>query len=147
MGQITLPPSGKVYVDAQIIIYSTNQHPTYLPLCMSVWKASGNVLVVSSELTLLETLVAPLREKDADLAQTRKDLWLQGNARLLPITKEILLLAAELRASIPSLKSPDAIHAATCFYHSCSLFVTNDAAFRRIPNLPLVLLDDLLDSP
>ena len=55
--------------------------------------------------------------------------------------------AARLRAIIPGLKTPDAIHAATALIHGCVMFVTNDTVFRRVPNLPLVLLDDVLAAP
>jgi len=38
----------------------------------------------------------------------------------------------------------DAIHAAIALEHGCTLFVTNDASFRRIPGLPVTILTDLL---
>ena len=38
----------------------------------------------------------------------------------------------------------DALHAATALNAGCVLFVTNDAGFRGVPGLPLVILDDLL---
>ena len=55
--------------------------------------------------------------------------------------------AARLRATIPGLKTPDVIHAATALLNGCALFVSNDTGFRRIPGLPLVLLDDVLAAP
>jgi predicted nucleic acid-binding protein len=42
------------------------------------------------------------------------------------------------------LKTPDAIHAATAQQAACALFVTNDAGFRAVAGLPLVVLSDLL---
>ena len=38
----------------------------------------------------------------------------------------------------------DARHAATAIQAECALFITNDADFRRVPGLPVVVLDDLL---
>ncbi len=51
--------------------------------------------------------------------------------------------AAQLRAT-SGLKTPDAIHAATALEHGCTLFVTNDPAFRRLTTVPVVILGDLL---
>ena len=144
MGRLKLPKAGLIYIDAQIPIYCTDNHPTYKALCAPIWQASGVVLVVSSELTLMETLVVPMREGNNLIARARMALWDQEHTRLLPITKEILVEAARLRATIPGLKTPDAIHAATALHHHCSLFVTNDSGFRRVPGLPLAILDDVL---
>ena len=51
--------------------------------------------------------------------------------------------AARLRAET-GLKTPDALHAATALRAGCALFITNDADFRRVPGLPIIVLDDLL---
>ena len=113
------------------------------PLCRPIWQLSATT-TVSSELVLVETLVSPLRTGDTALQTARETLWRQPNTRLLPITAAILRDASQLRANIPGLKTPDAIHAATALTYGCAAFVTNDTGFRRIPNLPLILLDDLL---
>ncbi len=147
MGRLILPSSGWVYADASMVLYSTNLHPIYSPLSDQLWDIQQGRFTVSSELTLVETLVAPLRDGDAALAADREALWQQSNTRLLPISQIILREAVQLRADVPGLKTPDAIHAATALYHGCALFVTNDSGFRRLPQLPLVLLDDVLTSP
>jgi predicted nucleic acid-binding protein len=51
---------------------------------------------------------------------------------------------ADLRATLNSLRTPDAIHAATARSCHSTLVITNDFAFRQIPGLPVVILDDLL---
>jgi predicted nucleic acid-binding protein len=62
----------------------------------------------------------------------------------IPINRQILETAAQLRAST-HLKTPDAIHAATALESGCTLFVTNDPAFKRVPNLAVMVLSDLTD--
>ena len=146
MGTLILPTSGMIYADAQIAIYSSDHHPLYGPVCVPIWQVTGTVAVVSSELILLETLVGPLRSRDTVLAANREALWQQVNTSLLPITQDVLREAARLRALIPGLKTPDAIHAATALLHDCNLFVTNDVGFRRVPGLTLAILDDILAS-
>lgn len=149
MGLLTLPASGLVYVDAQIAIYTVDVHPRYAPACRPLWEAvkAGSVTAVSSELTLMETLVGPLRTGDARQAMLREALWQQPNTRLLPITRDVLREAARLRALRIALKTPDALHAATSFVHGCALFVTNDIGFRSIAGLPHVILDEVLAAP
>ena len=145
MGTLELPQDGTIYIDAQIVIYTIDKHPIYAPLCRPLWDAakSGKITVVSSELILMETLVSPLREGNRQLASDREALWQQENTGLIPITMSILRSAAQLRATTSSVKTPDAIHAATALYYHCSLFLTNDAGFRRISNLTTTFLDDL----
>jgi predicted nucleic acid-binding protein len=149
VGALTRPAAGLVYADAQIAIYSVDIHPVYAPICRPLWDAvkAGTVTAVTSELTLMETLVGPIRSGDASLAVRREDLWRQPNTRLQPITQAVLREAARLRALHTALKTPDAIHAATALFHGCALFVTNDTGFRPIAGLPLAVLDDVLAAP
>ena len=148
MGTLILPTSGSLYTDANSIIYSVQQHPTYAVLLNPLWQAqqTGRT-AVSSDLTRMETLVLPFRLGDATLVADYRRLFAQQIVTLLPITETILEEAARLRAVIPGLKTPDAIHAATALIHGCTLFVTNDRGFARVPGLPLAMLDDILAAP
>jgi hypothetical protein len=69
MGSLILPRSGTVYADAQIFIYSIEKHPDYAPFLLPLWYAvAGEAIeVVSNELSLMETLVGPLKRSDAQL--------------------------------------------------------------------------------
>jgi predicted nucleic acid-binding protein len=146
MGSLTLPSSGPVYADAQIFIYSVEKHPTYAPVLRPLWEAvaSGALEVVSSELTLMETLVGPLKQGDAALEADYENFFVSPGIRLLPITPSILRAGARLRATLSRLRTPDALQAATASSCGCTLLLTNDAIFRRILALPVVLLDDVL---
>jgi predicted nucleic acid-binding protein len=145
MGSLILPTAGLVYVDANAVIYSVEKHPVYGPLLEPVWQAArpGGVEVVSSELVLLETLVGPLKAGDSALATAYELLFQQPGTRLLPVTRPVLREAARLRAALPALRTPDALHAATALLSGCSAFVTNDPGFRRVPGLSVTVLKDL----
>jgi predicted nucleic acid-binding protein len=56
---------------------------------------------------------------------------------------DVLRDAAQLRADT-SLKTPDAIHAATALAQGCVQFITNDPAFRRITGLNVVVVSELI---
>jgi predicted nucleic acid-binding protein len=145
MGKLTLPPSGLVYVDANTLIYTVEKHPAYGPLLQPLWLAAQakTIEVVSSDLALMETLVLPLKNGDKTLEQAYERALLGTELRLLPLTHAILREAARLRATT-RIKTPDALHAATALNAGCVLFVTNDAGFRSVAGLPLVILSDLL---
>ena len=72
-----------------------------------------------------------------------RDLFGTDDFRLIPATRSLWKDVARLRAST-GLKTPDALHAATALSVGCTLFITNDADFRRAQGLPIVVLDDLL---
>jgi predicted nucleic acid-binding protein len=145
MGALTLPTSGLVYIDTMTLIYTVERYPAYWPLLDPMWQAAQakTIEIVSSELTLMETLVKPLKTGNAALVKAFEQALLGTEMRLLPITQTILRDAAQLRATT-KLKTPDALHAATSQKAACVLFVSNDASFRSIPGLPLMILDDLL---
>ena len=145
MGALNLPATGLVYLDANPVIYSVEKHPVYWPLLQPLWQAARgkSIEIVSSDLVLMETLVGPLKSGNAALASAYEQLFQQAQTRLVPITHAILREAAQLRATT-KLKTPDALHAATALHAGCALFITNDAGFRAVATLPLVILDDLL---
>jgi predicted nucleic acid-binding protein len=134
-----------VYLDANPIIYSVEKHPAFGPLLQPLWQAAQakSIEVVSSDLVLMEALVGPLKSGDTSLEKAYEQALLGTDIRLLPITQSILREAARLRATT-KLKTPDAIHAATGSDAGCAMFITNDAGFRGVVSLPLVILTDLL---
>lgn len=147
MGTLILPETGAVYVDTSPIIYSLEKHEQYESLLQPLWQAMDEhqANIVTSSLTLLETLIIPFRKKDSDLIDKFEAFLTGTNLILASISNEILLHAAKLRAEL-NLKTPDAIHAATALSFDCKLFLTNDADFRRVESLNIVILNDLLDE-
>lgn len=62
---------------------------------------------------------------------------------LIPLSKSIAYQAAELRAKY-TLKTPDAIQIATAIQTNCHAFLTNDKGLKRIVELQIWILDDLV---
>ena len=91
----------------------------------------------------MEVLVLPLRNNNESLISDYEQLLLNSAMQLIPIGQAILRQAANLRAT-SSLKTPDAIHAATAISINCDLFITNDRGFRNLSNLPVVILSEVL---
>jgi predicted nucleic acid-binding protein len=147
MGQLKVP-IGLVYVDTNAVIYHVERIEPYRTAAEPLWNDldAGKAQVATSDLSLLEVLVKPLREGNSSLATLYRTVLLGTiGLRCLPITRDILEAAARLRADY-NLKTPDAIHAATALHAGCVLFVTNDAGFRRVPGLPVAVLSEVAAS-
>lgn len=147
MGRLNVPASGRVYLDADALIYSVEKLAPYDRLLEPVWLAAqaGHITIIGSELLLLETLVKPVQMGDTELAHLFQDLLLHTReVDLHPITRPVLEQALQLRADY-NLKTPDALHAATALLGSCNLFVSNDRAFTRVANLNVAILSELTE--
>ena len=145
MGPLILPTGGSVYIDANAIIYSVERIEPYRELLAPMWEEAraGQFTLTSSELVLLETLIKPLRDGNARLEMLFRSILDSAEMNLFPATLATWEDAARIRAET-GLATSDALHAATALRSDCALFVTNDADFRRVEGLPLVVLDDLL---
>lgn len=149
MGTLALPPSGSVYTDTNALIYRVEMVEPYLTASLPLWDAldAGLQDVVTSELSFLEVLVKPLRDGDTLLESLFTDtLYGTPGLSCIPITQSVLRAAAQIRASF-GLKTPDSIHAATALEAGCAMFVTNDPAFRRVPGLNVMVLNEVIASP
>jgi predicted nucleic acid-binding protein len=144
LGALILPASGRVYVDANAVIYAVEHIEPYFQLLEPLWLAAqkGQVSLVTSELTWLETLTKPLRDGNSRLEALFRAFLTAEEMTLIATTLSLWEHAARLRGL--GLKTPDALHAASGLAASCSLFVTNDNAFKRVVELPVCRLDDLV---
>ena len=147
MGPLTLPPAAPINIDANVLIYSVERVQPYVQALDPFWQDVGahQAQVLTSQLTALEALVGPLKAGDTTLEQLlRRALFSSPDLRLVPVSLPVLERAAHLRAALSSLKTPDAIHAATALNEGCALLVTNDPGFRQVPGLNVTVLNDLL---
>jgi len=142
VGLIDRLGSGPVGLDTAIFVYWIEENPFFLSQVEPLFAAidRGRISAVTSQLTLLETLVVPLREKDLLLAE-RYETILSGSRglSLLPIDLDILRAAAQIRAAT-SARTPDAIQLATALAAGCTALVTGDRRIPSLPRLPVVRL-------
>jgi predicted nucleic acid-binding protein len=93
----------------------------------------GELVGVTSGLSLMEVLVVPYRSGNAALADRYESLLTNSRGlRFIEVDRRLLKAAAHLRATF-KLKPPDAIQVATALVGDCKSFLTND---RRIPAIP-----------
>ena len=146
MGSLILPPSGSVYIDANSGIYAVEKIEPYHSFLAPLWLAAqaGQLSIVTSELTWLETLVKPLRDGNTALELLFRAFLTAREVELIPVTLSLWEQAARLRAL--GLKTPDALHAATGLAVGCAVFLINDAVFLRVPSLPVTVLSAAIAS-
>lgn len=144
MGLIETLDGRRTYLDANVFIYVLEGHERFGPALRPLLRAIGDgmLAVVTSELTLAETLVGPLRQGLTAQAQTyHRYLTSRPGFDVQPVTRAVLVEAARLRAAT-SLKLPDVIHAATALQHGCAVFLTNDNRIKAVPSLDVLRLAD-----
>lgn len=143
MGVITL--NSPVFLDTCIFIYFIDENRDYIDVVTSIFAAldEGEISVVTSEITLLETLVIPLRVKDHELAAQYEELLSESSGlTLISLERKLLRQAAELRADL-GIKTPDAIQLSAAMQAGCKTFITNDRRMPKIAGLKILQLSDL----
>jgi predicted nucleic acid-binding protein len=93
-------------------------------------------IACTSELTLAE-LLAPPKRSDALPLQMKRRAYLDllvwsGFIALIPVTRDILIETADLRA-VTRLRLADAIHLASGIRAGCQYLVTSDTDFKNMP--------------
>ncbi len=122
----------RLYFDASALIHMVEGAPgASAERFASTAAATGRMgtTIVTSELSLAEVLVKPLREQDFDLIIAYNNLLSvrpSDQIETIPISRNILGLAARIRNKKPSIKLPDAIHIATAEFSGCSEIITGD---------------------
>ena len=145
MGALSSLLGRKVGMDTMPLIYFLKPHPDYLPKVRPFFQAveRGEIQVVTSIVTLLEVLVKPLKDQNAELVGRYRELLLDTEGiSTIVVSATIAEQAAALRAN-HSIRTPDAIQLATAIEQKASFFLTHDFRLPNLPNLRIVTVDDL----
>lgn len=144
MGLLTDLGPGPVALDTAPLIYFVEEHPLYLPVVEPVFAAidRGAVTAVTSAITLLETLVVPLRHAHEALARQYEALLTRSRGLVLvPLDLELLRAAARLRAAT-RMKTPDALQVAAALATGCTGLLTNDRRYPEVPGIRVLQVAD-----
>lgn len=140
MGQIG--PGALVYLDTNVLIYLTEgvaEQKVAVSTLIQGYEAAG-AKFITSDLAFTELLVHPIRTGNTGLLLAYERL-LSRFVEAMPISREVVYLAAKLRAAAPAQRTPDAIHVATAMLAGAVVFVTGDKGIRNLPeSISLVLV-------
>jgi predicted nucleic acid-binding protein len=141
---------GKVVgLDTAPLIYFIEQHPNYTGVVNPFFEALEHreLRVVTSTITLLEVLVAPMKQNDAQLAAKYRNVLLKTrDLSLISLTQSIAEEAARLRA-VYRLHMADAIEIATALNSRAAFFLTNDKRLSSVSGIEVLVLDELKAQP
>jgi predicted nucleic acid-binding protein len=138
----------RILLDTSIWIYHLEEHPEFAQAASALMTAlaSGEFAGVISELTLMELLVKPLKLGRRDIAD-QYELILNDfpHLVLVPINRDVLVLAAALRAR-HGIKTPDAIILSTGIRSGATLAITNDMRWKRVTEIAVQTLQSFEPS-
>jgi predicted nucleic acid-binding protein len=123
-----------VYLDANLLIRmteGTEDDRQGLALALAPY-VEAEAVFITSELSFTEVLVHPLRHAHQARVERYHQLFSEF-VEPMPVTREVLFLAARLRAEVPALRTPDAIHTATARLAKASVFLTADQGIKPQP--------------
>ena len=147
MGSVTalLKKHRIIALDTCLWIYHFERHPEFSRPAAQILTAvaKGQCQAIASELVLIELITGPLRLGRQDIADEYEILLTHyPHLSLAPITRHILLEAAQIRA-LHGFRTPDAIMLATAKEYSATLVVTNDQSWSRYPHLDMLCLSEI----
>lgn len=132
--------------DTSVFIYVLEGRSPYTDISSDILRfvQQGALFGVTSVVSLMELIVKPLRMNQTGVARQYERLLQHfPNFSIIEIDQGIARRAAGLRARY-GLRTPDALHLAACISAGATIFVTNDAIFRRIQELQVIYLNDIV---
>ncbi len=146
--QIIIENHSCLLLDSCIWMHHIEDHPHYSFLTTAILDrvASGASQAVSSELSLLEIKLYPLRQGREDIAD-EYELLMDAfpNFTLCPIDRTVLHIAGLLRVRY-GLKTPDAIILASGLQNGATCAITNDVGWKKVKEMEILCLDDCLEK-
>jgi predicted nucleic acid-binding protein len=95
----------------------------------------GVVSLAVSRLSVLECRVKPMRESDEALLARYHEFFAAPDLNIVELDANVVEGATRIRA-LTGLRTPDALQTASCLaFDREALFLTGDAAVRRVPGL------------
>ena len=134
-------------IDSAPVIYFIDQNPRYVALVDELFQrvASGSLTAVTSTITITEVLIHPLRQGHHELRDSYLELLLGAdNLSTLAVDAGMAAMAADMRARY-TMRTPDALQIACAIAAQCDAFLTNDKRLKAVTEIPILVLDELLD--
>ena len=138
----------RIYLDANFFIEFIETDNELLKAFYRAADSREEVELITSELTLLETLTGAIRDADRDEIDAYEGWLTEANEllKVVPIGRDVLRRAADVRVTTRN-KTPDAIHVATALLSECDTLISSDRRLREPPGMRKVSLDDVGSLP
>ena len=135
----------RIFLDTAPVIYYLENHPVYQARVNSIFERieAGELIAVTSPVTLAECLVHPYRLGLSDLQESYQSTLVHAeNTFFQPIGEQVAQEAARLRAFY-NLSLPDSLQISSALSAECEAFLTNDINLKRVSELKIVVVKEL----
>ncbi|MFN6519204.1 MAG: type II toxin-antitoxin system VapC family toxin [Nostoc sp. CreGUA01] len=134
----------RLFLDTAPVIYFVERNPQFVNLVDPIFdRLEADITAVISGITLSECLVGAIRLGLVDLEQAFVDVLQQEQVVFVEINAAIAREAAFIRVRY-NLQLPDALQVAAALVAGCEAFLTNDAALKRVTELRILVVGELL---
>ncbi len=137
--------AGKIYLDANVIIYFVEQAAAWQPKLQSLLEHAieHDVGLFVSDAGIAECLYGAFKARSAELEARYRQLFFELPLfRRVAVDSERIFAAARLGAE-HGLHLVDAIHFLAAMETGCEIFLTNDGRFRSSHDVEVVPLKTL----
>jgi predicted nucleic acid-binding protein len=129
----------RIYLDSAPLIYLVENVLPYATALKTRLSAPATIQVCS-ELSRLECRVKPVRDGQDALLAAFDSYFADIVDELLPLSRQVIDQATELRARY-GFRTPDAIHLAAAIAGKCDLFLTNDHRLDRCTDIAVEVIN------
>lgn len=126
------------YLDTAPIVYTVETSPLFAQRVDVVLNNAG-VIPITSEMARLECRVKPMRDGNLILLQDFDDYFANTIAEIVPLTRDVVDKATEIRAQF-NFKTPDSLHLAAALVSKCDVFLTNDQRLNRFTGITIEIV-------
>lgn len=129
----------RLYLDSAPVIYTVEQILPYA-LKVDARLSADGIILIASDLTRLECRLKPVLDGDDELLRDFDDFFQQAVAQIVPLSREVIDMATEIRGQY-GFKTPDAIHLAAAVVSGCDAFLTNDHQLDRFTEIKVEVVE------
>lgn len=128
----------RYYLDTAPIIYTVETSPLYFARVDAILALPG-LVQVTSEMARLECRIKPIRDGSLTLLQDFDDYFASTITEIVPITRDVIDRATDIRAQF-NFKTPDSIHLAAAVVSKCDVFLMNDHRLNRFSGISIQVI-------
>jgi predicted nucleic acid-binding protein len=128
----------RYYLDTAPIVYTVETSPLFAQRVDVVLNRAG-VIPITSKMARLECRVKPMRNGNSILLQDFDDYFNNTIAEIVPLARDVIDKATEIRAQF-NFKTPDSLHLAAAVVSKCDVFLTNDQRLNRFTGITIEIV-------
>lgn len=135
----------RVFLDSAPVIYYVERHPIYSSILEPIFSRfeAGDLVAVTSPITLAECLVLPMRMGNRDVMDAFWEVMGGDHSCIfVPILRDTARIAADIR-SRHNLTLTDAFQVAAALQGNCDALLTNDKDLAKVRDLNVILVEGL----